>query len=968
METFLGLVAQDLLHRFGNDMRDLTVVFPNKRAGLFLTEELQALSQGRPIWAPRFTTLGDLFLSLSPYTVADPIETIVRLHQHYLERILPAIDADERAEAEEHETLDRFWGWGEIILSDFDDIDKHLADARQVLLHAQQLDELNDLTYLTDEQRQLLKRFFGYFSNGEDSKVRRRFLQLWNQLFNIYSDLRSDLLCHNQLWEGALQREVCQRIKADPTIAERLGRVAFVGFSLLNPVDIQLMKALSSQALFYWDYDEYYLNNPHHEAGQFMQQNLRLFPSALPAEHFDNLSRLRHITLVSTSTDSATARYASHWDSESTPRNAIVLCNEQLLLPLLHALPEHHYINITMGFPLVQTPVYSFLAALLTLHTEGWDPSRETFRYTHLQRVMSHPYATLIPSDEIALPCPDLATLLAQLIRHLETIGMAQARETTQSDTPTENQDTHTQSTVNLLHSESIYQSHRLLLRFHRLLTDPHRPLTLQSVTLRRLILTALRTATIPFHGEPATGLQVMGLLETRCLNFTNLLLLSVEEDQMPRPTQTDTILPAVVRQAHGLTTPRHRSATFAYHFYRLIQRTQNLTILYNTNTAGNRRHEPSRYILQLLSHLPAHRLSVTKIQLQNTPHIATPAPIVIHKTPQMLHQLLSDYTTPQHPLSPTALNTYLRCPLQFYWRYIRHLRPDDTPPDEIDPLQLGNIFHDAAQTLYIHLTHTHQTTHIEAHHLRPLTDEPSLRPFVHLAFQLNIFKPLTDQAQKTQIIRQTVQSQDYPHPHYQGQQLILRDVVTHYLRTLVRHDLRHTPFTLLSTETDITFPLRFQADSTTHTIQLGGRADRIDRQADGALRILDYKTGTPHSTLPTLEAAFATDLRQQPHTLQALLYALAVLRSHSHTAHTPIHTALLYMRSAVEPHFDPTLRIASRPGTPRNADIRPLAHEFEEHLRQLLAEICTLRKPFTPTPHPQNCRQCPFASLCQTE
>ena len=970
MKSFLSLVAESLLNRFGNDMHRVTIVFPNKRAGLFLTEELRLQSHGKPLWAPRFMTMSELFLSLSSRVQADSVDCIARLYHHYICRVGSGIEQEEGPEALDRETIDRFWGWGEILLSDFNDIDKHMADVQAVFAHSRDLDELNDLSYLTEQQREALRRFFGYFSSGEDSRVRRRFMLLWKEMGHIYSDLRADLLSDNMLWEGALQREVCELLATDAQIAESLGYVCFVGFNLLNTVEERLMKLLSDRALYYWDYDTFYVSNPSHEAGQFMSRNLSLFPSELSVDHFDNLSRLKEVTLISTSTDDATARYAHSWlQDERDPkasRNAIVLCNEQLLLPLLHSLPSKdgsataNEVNITMGFPLTQTPVFSFVNALLLLYHEGWDASRGQFRRFYLQPVLRHPYAEYLSEETLTSHSVDgQASLLAFIIGLLEQVGLSISSQTNPDDP------------LDMLYTESIYQAHRLLVQFHRLLVHPDRPLVLQPSTLRRLLLTALRSASIPFHGEPATGIQVMGVLETRCLDFSHLLMLSVEEDQMPRPTHLDTLLPLVVRESHGLTTPRHKGSLYAYHFYRLIQRCEHLTLVYNTNTTGGHRHEPSRFLLQLLADFPSSQLRANKFVLRSTPLLTSPQAIRIEKTPQMVNALLTRYS-PEHslsarPLSPTALNVYLTCPLQFYFQYIRHLRQEDEETDEIDAMQLGNIFHDSSEIFYTYLVSRFSSSIIERRLINPFLEKEAdlLRPFIDLAFDMNIFHPITVEAEKKRAIQSAISQDRWQHPTYRGQQLIVRDVVFYYLRQLLRMDINLSPFTLVNTEVDVSYPLSVKADSTPCTLLLGGRIDRLDRLEDQTLRVVDYKTGRPHFSTPTLQAAFARDETHQSHTLQTLLYADALLESKPETARQPLQTALLYIRKAHEDDYDPVLKLAAEQGGETNTDFRPLSPLFREQLAALVTEILSTSVPFTQTVNRQNCARCPFAWLC---
>ena len=239
------------------------------------------------------------------------------------------------------------------------------------------------------------------------------------------------------------------------------------------------------------------------------------------------------------------------------------------------------------------------------------------------------------------------------------------------------------------------------------------------------------------------------------------------------------------------------------------------------------------------------------------------------------------------------------------------------------------------------------------------------LRPFVDLAFQMNIIVPIEAETDKKAYIRTTLQSGRYPQPQYQGQHLIIRDVITYYLTNLLRLDARMAPFTLVGTEQDVDFSVTVDALGESHELLLGGRIDRLDRLADGTLRVVDYKTGTPSQSAPTLDAAFSRDLTHQSHTFQALLYAHALMSRHPEVANIPLHTALLYIRQAHNPDYDPTLRLSVGKGGERDADFRPLSAEFNTRLQVLLSEILSIEQPFEQTEQTAKCRTCPFALLC---
>ena len=253
------------------------------------------------------------------------------------------------------------------------------------------------------------------------------------------------------------------------------------------------------------------------------------------------------------------------------------------------------------------------------------------------------------------------------------------------------------------LYIEAIFQTHRILTKFLQLTCRDKNPLVVQHITLRRLLRTLLCSTSIPFHGEPAHGLQVMGVLETRCLDFSHMLMLSVEEGMLPKNTQGNTMIPADIREAFGLTTPRHRIAVFSYYFYRLIQRTEHLTCVYNENCVGNSKHEMSRFLRQMLAET---EIPIRTLWLRSDTSIQDAQTLSVPKTPKILQRMLERYdinTSGKNaiPLSPSVINTYMTCPLKFFLAHVSGLRADVDPQDGLNAPLIGDIFHDTAELIY---------------------------------------------------------------------------------------------------------------------------------------------------------------------------------------------------------------------------------------------------------------------------
>lgn len=936
METFIQLTAQDIIRRFGTNLRDITVVFPNKRAGLFMNQQLAAAAD-RPVWAPRYSTISELFDSLSDFTRCDDIQAVCELHAAY-SRLVP--DA---------EPLDQFYGWGEIMLADFDDIDKHLADARQLFSNIYSIKELDDNRFITPGQEEALKHFFEGFSLEGNSRLKEKFLSLWNHIGEIYTTFNEQLKREGVLYEGALYRDVVEHLEERmPRLPEEKTYV-FVGFNVLNDVEKQLFRHLQNagKALFYWDYDLMYCReDSRFEAGIFIRQNLKDFPNALPEELYDNLSRRPpQIDFIATTSENAQARYIPQWlDTYLThpeQDTAIVLCNESLLQPVLHSLPDDssphpvNRANVTMGFPMTDTPVYGLVNALLTLQTDGYDRERHTFRTEQANIVRNHPYAAFIPEEEIFCAHTESHALLAYLRAMLEHLTRFFA-----------DQEPHSNDVYRQLNHEALFRAYQIVCRFIRL-TEEHR-LDVQPNTLKRLLRNVLGATTIPFHGEPAVGLQVMGLLETRNLNFRHILMLSVNEGMLPKSVSNTSFIPYHLHEAFGLTTIRHKIAVYAFYFYRLLQRTEHITFVYNTATNGMNRNEMSRFLRQLLAETD---FPIATRILQSGQSIPAMGDMEVRKTPEVLEILYRNYASGQpgsRPLSPSALNAYIDCPLKFFYQQIAKIRCPQNPQDGMDGALFGTIFHDAAERAYQKLAERNPL--IRRQDINRLLDagETGLLPFVDASFLHNFFE-------------------DHPeNVFYNGQLLVARKVMASYLRQLLAHDSRREHLVLKEMEQEHRHSIEVASGTKVLHIDIGGKIDRIDTvmlpdtttgQPVETLRIVDYKTGGNPETASNMEQLITTSERRPSYIFQIFLYAYVVVGEQLR----PVSPALFFVHKSHAEDYDPTVRFNKECVT----DFGKLKEDFGKALRQVLNELFDPEIPFRQTSEPKLCTYCDYKQLC---
>lgn len=872
---FLQLVAKDLYTRCSGDLRQVTVVFPNRRAGVFLDRWLYKEAGERALWSPRYITISDLFCELSPLKLNDPIDTVCRIYEHYV-----------AATGDSGTSLDRFYGWAERLLSDFDDIDKNIADdnqVRQLFANIVDIKELDTLDYLEPEQTEVLQRFFHDFSVENNSEMRQRFLTLWQQMYNIYQRVNEELREEGRAYEGALYRDV---VRKEYAAKKNHGMYVFVGHNALSTIEKELLRQLQREqrAWFYWDYDTYYLT-PTQEASLFLRDNLREFPNLLSESDFDNLGKIESIEFVSASTENVQARSITPWISKhlgSDPtRTAVVLASEGQLLPVLHSLPaEVENVNVTKGFPVNHTQAYAFV---------------------------EH-YFAQVAGGQLATGNRQLITDLQEKIKS----QMAGYEE-------------EAFSMEQLLTTEAWYYTFTLLGRFLNLV-DSGRLASVSATTLHKLIKQNLRQLSVPFEGEPAIGIQIMGMLETRCLDFDNVLLLSANEKTLPRVSADNSFIPYSLRKAFGLTVINHRTAVYAYYFYRLLQRAKHVRCIYNSSTEGTRTGEMSRFMTQLMveSGLP-----IRHVVLKTTPNIPA-RPLQAVEKP-------ADITERVKSLSPSAINCYLDCQKKFYYQRIMGLKQPEDPADVIAETTFGLIFHKAAELIYRDLS-SGGVKPITASAIRALQkDHASLWHFINQAFE-----------------------QTEPRVDFNG---VIAEVLQQYLERMLKYDAEVAeagPIEIKGLEEDchLFIPVTCH-DGQVRSIRVGGNIDRRDEVTiDGVrtCRVVDYKTGGSTESLPDSSdlSALFTPAKSRPHyLLQTFLYSLAVLHSQPLV---PVAPALYFVN---HPMDDSLIKVDKKPLT----NFQPLVPAYTEGLVALIAEILDPAVPFSP--RAEHCPHCPYYLLC---
>ncbi|MBR5374868.1 MAG: PD-(D/E)XK nuclease family protein [Paludibacteraceae bacterium] len=989
---FLQLVAEDLTAKYGGELSDLTVVFPNNRARLFFNNYL-VKSVDKPIWSPSYMTIQDMFASCTNLKVADEPKLICDLFKAYSAHI------DWEELGVEPETMDSFYFWGEVILSDFEDVDNNLVPAKMLFKNMVELSKMeDDFSFLSEDQIASLQRFFHNFSVDQKSLLKRKFMALWNALLPMYNEFRERLRSQGLAYGGMLHRIVVDEVLRQKGVEPfPSAKYVFVGFNVLNKCEIELFSRLrkADKALFYWDTDDFYMNMPdvRHEAATFMSQNLEKFPNELPRSVlnvFRNTSK--HFSYISSSTDNAQAKYLNDFLASckekgfSDSDTAVVLCDESLLLPVLHSIPPCvDDLNITMGLPLIQTPVYALVKVLVEmqcnvsinagkqLHSVPFRLIRETLCNPYVQIafegsaelydkiVKEHKYFPTIDylrggNDSLELlfsfvdansdeASSSMLKWLVAILKKVATYYRKGAADPQDDASPALDD-----AIYDPLYKEALFRTYTVVNRLLALSENGDLQVNVQ--TLCKLLERMLSTVSVPFSGEPVKGMQVMGFLETRNLDFKNVVMLSVNEGVLPKGGGESSFIPHSLRHAFGMTTIEHKNSLYAYYFYRLLQRVENATFLYCTATNGGSKGQMSRFLMQLLAETD---IEVDLQDLRSDIEVSPTSVFEVAKTEGMIKKLRHTYDKASNPsasiLSPSMLNTYISCQLKFYFSYIMGLKEPEELEDEADNRLLGLVLHAAMEEIYGRF----KEKYVEEEDLRQLLEQEKIEGVVDNAFRREYFK--TD---------------ENAHIDYSGQQLLLKMAVLAFVKNVLSIDLQNrVPFKIVGVETkEITH--EFVVDGMRFT--LGGIIDRLQEEGQGIYRVVDYKTGgikknsngtgSSKVSFPDISILFEGDNpdreRYMPYALQVMLYAyLCTVEKGKKTI-----PSLLYVR-----YKDGLKNLFMGDGKEKDeiSMISPdLCEAIERNLTELLRGMFDLNTPFVQTSNANNCEYCPYIEICK--
>ncbi len=957
MEPFLYNTAAYLYTKYGSNLSDCAMVFPNQRAALFFTRYLSELID-KPLWLPKMYTISDLMQAAGGMHPADPISLNFELFRVFL------------SVTKSKESFDEFYNWGEILLADFDEIDKYMVDAHILFRNVTELKNLeNRFDFLDREQIESIRSFWSSFKAVNPSLQQKEFLRIWEALAEIYERYKENLYDRKIAYEGMIFRHVAMSVKENGFSYPEYDKFFITGFNALNECEKLLFDYLKKEnrVEFFWDYDDYYISQKGHQAGYFMRENLRRYPHTGFEQDNRRLENCKtDIRIVAVPSNSGQAKLISHlsdmFGDDDPVKTAVILPDESLLIPVLYSLPkEVGEINVTMGYPIGDTPVYGFVMHLLELHKNARYVNGNSLEFHHSDvfALLQHPnYA----DDRGAS-----AGLIREFTEHnMVYIGDSYLNHSEFGrlvfrKTPRDlffidyivdvllyivKYQYNNQDDVNAVNNASfpvrefIYRLYTGVGRLKDILISSNTELRFD--TLVKLLQKVLKGLRIPFYGEPLGGVQIMGVLETRALDFDNVICLSVNEGVFPAGKHASSFIPYTLRKAYGLPRNEQHDAVYAYYFYRLLQRTGRMTIIYNTRSEGMFSGEMSRFIYQLKFDRN-FKISEKSLVFNLSP--SAERPIFITKTPDITSQLkeYADGSNGNKYLSPGAINTYIDCSLRFYFRYIAKYPETDAIKEEIDMAVFGNLLHKSAQLLYAPFI----GKQIQEKDINSLIENKEL-----------IDKHISEAFRS--VLNNKCKSADIK---INGMNLIISGVLKTYLGRLLERDRDITPFRIESLEQIYFKKTNIEVDGISWNVNIGGVIDRVD-EVDGIKRVVDYKSGSDEGSFNGIDSVFERgNSKRRKAVFQIFLYSW--LYSDGKLSQMPVSPVLYQVKKLFGNESFVINEISGNKQKKEIYNFSEYISDFEFYFKLVLSDLFSTDTLFEQAKDKEICRYCTYKKIC---
>ncbi len=910
---FLQQVAKLYLEKEGEKVTDCCFVFPNRRSSLFFKKYLgEELDQ--PLFSPTLTTINTLFSEISGLKVADKISLLVDLYSEY-----------------NISSFDEFVFWGDIILNDFDDIDKYMVDAQKLFTNIQDLHQLdNGYDFLSDEQIKAIESFWGTLNKYSEGEKEQQFLSLWNNLYRIYTNFKERLLKKGEGYEGMIYRSVAQRVKsADglPDCLKKYRKIVFVGLNALNECEKELLSFLAREGVadFYWDFYGKEIKDESNKSSLFMKENVLRFQSLykLPDEEITDTFPEREIKVIGVPSMVGQAKCVSGLISGLEPfETSIVLPDENLLYPVMNSIPEGiKEVNVTMGYSLKNSQVASFMGQIGPL----WKKSKESGGVTHFY----HGGVVSLLEHKFIQDCEDVAPRANRIKREIiegnmifvpatlfegeDLLGLifCQRPESMADYQIALLQEL--QKGLSPLDKEFVFGYFKCINRLKGF------NLNIKDDTYFRLLDQLVSGISIPFKGEPLSGLQIMGPLETRGLDFENVIILSCNEGKFPSKSVSSSFIPYNLRKGFGLPNYEFQDSISAYHFYRSIFRAKRVYLLYDTRTEGvSRSGEVSRFVKQLKYH---HGAKVEESVVSYTLETAPEKVVSVAKSDEIINKLLSlNY-------SASSINTYIDCPLKFYLQSVEKIKEEEEVMEQVEANVFGTMFHEVMQRIY--------------------------EPYCGEIISKDILKQWIKDEKRIVGMIHDVFRKEMKIKNIEGKNKIIEALLLRYVKRTLEHDMAKAPFPFTSVEERCFVESKIGESG--RIVKFFGIIDRRDG-IDGNDRVVDYKTGSYALAYHDVNDMFDLPSEKRPYTaLQMMLYLF-----------------LLKQKGLVKDIDRVELSVCSLKdlfavGKGASVGVSAKDYElFEERLFRLIdGEILNKELPFVAKGEGKTCEYCPYSVVC---
>ncbi len=955
MQSFLEKTVDYLYKKYGDDISELCIVLPNRRAGLFLKTHLSN-NLKKTFWSPEILATEDFVALLSELQPAEPITLLFELYETV-----------KKCNPGNAETFDEFSKWGQILLSDFNEIDRYLVDAKQLFGNLKNIKELESWSLNSDEGL---------------TDFQKQYLDFWKLLGTYYEDFIERTLAKKHAYQGLAYRVVANAVE-EKVNKHPWKKIIFAGFNALNLAEEIIIEKLVDldKAEIIWDTDSYYVNNVNQEAGRFIRRYneygrfKKIRERNTVFEETGLSSGKKNITIIGAAKNVAQAKVAGSLvtkiknKEQTLQHTALVLADENLLFPVLHSLPENlEDINVTMGYPLKNTPVAGYFDLVFSLHENAQKIAggRANYSYYHtdLVKLLSHPYTAIaLANSENRLSVKPIVQkiqqrnivfaakstleklfadgreteykLLAPVFNHwasaADAIGCITYLIDLLKDGIIAQQDVTLENKASL-ELEYLFAFTKIVKRIQVLMEDyPHSVGDVK--TLRSILNQIVKSGSLPFYGEPLMGLQVMGMLETRTLDFENVILLSCNEDILPSGKAVNSFIPFELKHHFGLPTYSDKDAIFAYHFYRLLQRATNIYLLYNTESDALGSGEKSRFLTQLIYELPkvnpnvtiTEQLVVIPVKAENAGNV-----IIIDKDAEIIAKLKAKA---EYGFSPSLLNKYRNCSLQFYFHGVAGLKEAEEVEETIGADVLGNVIHSVLEKLY--------------------------QPFIGNKLSPGDVKQMKGKVEELTI---TAFEEYYNRSEISyGKNLLTLKVALKFIANFLDAEIKflgqlektNEPLIIKALEQTLESELQVNGE----TVKIKGNADRIDGVGK-ITRIVDYKTGLAANN--ELQFDDWNEIRTEAtlsKSFQLLMYAYLYQKMNPAIKEN-IQSGIITFRE-----LSAGLKMVKVEG---DASLNEtILKEFEAQLQQLLSEIMDPARPFLQTTEIANCEYCSFKGIC---